>query len=61
MNVGIKTTVILPEPSTLLGVADETLATSLAHEIERFAGTGCVAIASTLSQLRQFPAAPRPR
>jgi signal transduction histidine kinase len=54
MDVAAKPAVVPTERSPLLGVADALLAQRLAHEVERFASTGRVVLASSLLQLRQF-------
>jgi signal transduction histidine kinase len=51
MSSAVKKVMILPERSTLLGIADEAVAKRLAREVEHFAGAGSIAIASSLPQL----------
>jgi len=53
MDIAVKTAVILPERTTLLGVADEVLAQRLSREIGRFAPGASVAVFATLRELRE--------
>jgi signal transduction histidine kinase len=52
IGVGVKKVMIVPDHSPLLGIADESLAQSLAREVELFATAGRVAIVSTLMEVR---------
>lgn len=54
MDVAAKPAMDSTERSPLLGVADAAIAQQLAREVERFASSGRVVIASSLLQLRQF-------
>jgi len=54
MDTAARKTMILPDRSPLLGVADEALARRLSREVERFARGGRVVMASTLEHLIQL-------
>lgn len=56
MDVAAKPAVVPTERSALLGVADAVVAQRLAREVARISRTGCVVMASSLLQLRQFAA-----
>ena len=48
----VKKVMIVPDHSPLIGIADESLAQSLAREVELFATAGRVTIVSTLMEVR---------
>ena len=54
MDTAARKTMILPDRSPLLGVADEALARRFSREVERFARGGRVVMASTLAHLFQL-------